>query len=169
MEEIEFEQIASEIRPKLTAHCQRYLAASTLAVDAEDIVQETLVRLWKMRDQLFQYQSIEALAMTIARNLSIDHLRQKRPQAESLDLAGHAATIRASSSATADQALIGEDTQRRLEQALCKLPATQRRMLLLRSEGMSLDEIANTCGTNKTSAKTLISAARRKLLQLMKQ
>lgn len=69
MEETEFEHIAQEMRPRLTAHCQRYLSAGTLAEEADDIVQETLVKLWKMRERLSEYQSIEALGMTIARNL----------------------------------------------------------------------------------------------------
>lgn len=29
MEETEFEHIAQEMRPRLTAHCQRYLSAGT--------------------------------------------------------------------------------------------------------------------------------------------
>lgn len=60
MEETEFEHIAQEMRPRLTAHCQRYLSAGTLAEEADDIVQETLVKLWKMRKRLSEYQSIEA-------------------------------------------------------------------------------------------------------------
>ncbi len=169
MEEIEFEHIASKMRPKLKAHCQHYIDTATLAVDADDIVQEALVRLWKMRDKLFQYQSIEALAMTIVRNLSIDYIRREQRR-DSIDAttAISSATLQTASTITSDQALIGEDTQRRLEQALDKLPSTQRRMLLMRSEGKSLDEIASTCGANKTSTKTMISAARRALLQSMR-
>lgn len=172
MEEIEFEHIAAEMRPKLTAHCHRYIDASSLAIDADDIVQETLVRLWKMRDKLFQYQSIEALAMTIARNLSIDYLRRDHQRTESLDLdatSNSSPVNRTASTVASDQSLIGEDTQRQLEQALDKLPSTQRRMLMMRSEGMSLDGIAAICGANKASTKTMISAARRTLLKLMRQ
>lgn len=160
MEATEFEKIASQMRPKLTAHCQRYLEARPLAIDAEDIVQETLVRLWKMGDKLYQYQSIEALGMTIASHLCIDYIRKGKKE-ESIP-------ITSESPASADQAIIGEDTQKRLNQAIAKLPSTQRRMLLMRSEGMSLDDIAAICGANKTSTKTMISAARRTLLKLMK-
>ena len=70
--------------------------------------------------------------------------------------------------APSDQTIIGEDTQRRLNRAMDRLPSTQRRMLLLRSEGKSLDEIAEICGANKTSTKTMISAARRSLLKMIK-
>lgn len=168
MEEIEFEHIAEELRPKLTIHCHRYIDASTLAIDAEDIVQETLERLWKMRDKLFQFQSIEALAMTIAKNISIDYIRRDHQRTESLVLNTSSSISQAASAATSDQALIGEDTQKLIEHALNKLPPTQRRMLMMRSEGKSLEEIAMTCGANKTSTKTMISAARRTLLKLMR-
>ena len=160
MEATEFEEIASNMRPKLTAHCLRYLEGKPLVVDAEDIVQETLVRLWKMGDKLYQYQSVEALGKTIASHLCIDYIRKSKKE-ESIP-------ITTENAASADQAIIGKDVQRRLNQAMEKLPATQRRMLLMRSEGMSLDEIAAICGANKTSTKTMISAARRTLLKLMK-
>ena len=169
MEEIEFEHIVSKLRPKLASHCRRYIETSTIAIDVEDVIQETLIQLWKMRNELFQYQSIEALAMTIARNRCIDHIRRDHQATESIDSNSHSAIITAASSVAADQALIGEDMQRRIDLALDKLPTTQRRMLLMRSEGASLDKIAETCGTNKTSTKTMISAARRTLLKLMKQ
>lgn len=164
MEATEFEEIALKIRPKLTAHCQRYLETSSLVIDAEDIVQETLVRLWKMGDKLHQYQSVEALSKTIANHLYIDHIRQNK------EVEGVAHTLEnVENPERADQAIIGEDTQRRLNKAIEKLPATQRRMLMMRSDGMSLDEIADICGANKTSTKSMISAARRTLLKLMKQ
>ena len=167
MEETEFEHIAQEMRPRLTAHCQRYLSAGPLAEEADDIVQETLVKLWKMRERLSEYQSIEALGMTIAKNLCIDHLRRNKAQTASLEQMKHPADICTATERT-DQTIIGEDTQRRLNRAMDRLPDTQRRMLLLRSEGKSLDEIAEICGANKTSTKTMISAARRSLLKMMK-
>lgn len=167
MEETEFEHIVQEMRPRLTAHCQRYLSAGALAEEADDIVQETLVKLWKMRERLSEYQSIEALGMTIARNLCIDHLRRNKAQTASLEQMKHPAEICTATERT-DQTIIGEDTQRRLNRAMDRLPSTQRRMLLLRSEGKSLDEIAEICGANKTSTKTMISAARRSLLKMMK-
>ena len=160
METTEFEEIASQIRPKLTAYCKRYLEARHRAIDAEDIVQETLVRLWKMGDKLYQYQSIEALGKTIANHLCIDYIRQSKKK-ESIPMISE-------STVSTDQNIIGEDTQRRLNHAINRLPATQRKMLLMRSDGMSLDEISAICGTNKTSTKTMISAARRTLLKMMK-
>ena len=173
MEETEFAHIATAMRPKLAAHCQSLLSSSHVGEDAEDIVQETLVRLWKMRGKLDQYHSIEALGMTIAKNICIDRMRhdkhqQNRYDVESLEDMPSETQAQCASTAKTDAAIIGEDTQRQIDQALTKLPDTQRRMLLMRSEGMSLDEIAAVCGANKTSTKTMISAARRAMLRMIK-
>ncbi len=174
MEKIEFEHIVSTMRPQLAALCQSILSPQLDCEEAEDIVQETWVRLWKMRDKLDQYQNIEALGMTIAKNLCIDKLRQHKHRqnlyaVESLDDMPSKAQAQCTSSTSSDEAIIGKDTMRQIKQALAKLPDTQRRMLLMRSKGMSLDEIALACGANKTSTKTMISAARRAMLKMMNQ
>ena len=49
--------------------------------EAEDITQETLVKLWEERDQWHQIQSIEAYATTICRRLALDNMRKKDRQA----------------------------------------------------------------------------------------
>ena len=45
-----------------------------------------------------------------------------------------------------------------------KLSGKQRRMLIMRSEGMTIEEIATACGTTPASAKTMICVARKQLL-----
>ena len=47
--------------------------------DAEDAVQEVMLRLWKMRYKLDLYKSPEALAMQITRNLCLDRIKAKKP------------------------------------------------------------------------------------------
>ena len=46
--------------------------------EAEDIVQEVYVKLWGMRNELNSYNSIEALAVRITRNLCLDKLRRRK-------------------------------------------------------------------------------------------
>lgn len=173
MEEIEFAHIASAMRPKLVAYSQSILSASCACESAEDIVQETLVKLWNIRGKLDQYQSIEALGKTIAKNICIDRIRhgkhqQSRYAVESWEEIPCEAKAQCTSTTSTDASIIGKDTLRQIEQALSKLPSTQRRMLLMRSEGMALDEIAATCGANKTSTKTMISSARRAMLKMIR-
>ena len=53
--------------------------------DAADAVQEIMLKLWNMRQKLDEYQSIEALAMTMTHHLCMDIWRAKRPDSLSLE------------------------------------------------------------------------------------
>ena len=52
--------------------------------EAEDIVQEVYVKLWKMRHELDKYNSIEALCVRITRNLCLDQLRRRKVNHDAL-------------------------------------------------------------------------------------
>lgn len=45
--------------------------------EAEDVVQETLIRVWNKRDEWSQFGSIEVYCLTVARNLAIDRSERK--------------------------------------------------------------------------------------------
>ena len=47
------------------------------STESEDIVQETLIKVWNRREQWEQIESIEAFTLTICRNLSLDFLKKK--------------------------------------------------------------------------------------------
>ena len=44
--------------------------------EAEDIVQDTLIKVWNSRDRWQQLDSIEAYSLTVARNLSLDRIKK---------------------------------------------------------------------------------------------
>lgn len=45
--------------------------------DAEDVVQETLIKIWNRRDHWDEIESLEGWAMTIARNMALDVIRKQ--------------------------------------------------------------------------------------------
>lgn len=53
--------------------------------EAEDIVQDTLIKVWNSRDKWQQLDSIEAYSLTIARNLSLDRIKKMENQNGSLE------------------------------------------------------------------------------------
>ena len=73
---MEIERLYAEIAPRLT----NYLVANGVAyASACDIVQETFLRIWKMRETLIdEVDQISGLAYTIARNLRTDQFRKAR-------------------------------------------------------------------------------------------
>jgi RNA polymerase sigma-70 factor (ECF subfamily) len=116
-----------------------------------------------MHDQLEAYKSVQALAVAIAKNVCIDILRRQHAQVVPLN------DMDIVDRDEADQVAITKDTQTRIREALNQLPHTKRRMIEMRSEGMSLDEISNVCNTTKQSTKTMISSARRMLLEKLRK
>lgn len=163
MDNIELENFVIRIRPKLLSICRRFLSTTQLVEEPEDMVQETLLKLWRMRKKIGEYRSPEALAMMVAKNVCIDCQRHSRQHVASTD-----DNIRVADDERADSRAEGNNMQQLIEQAMARLPRTQQRMLRMRSEGMELDEIAAICNTTRASAKTLISAARRNLTQQLK-
>ena len=73
---MEIERLYAEIAPRLT----NYLVANGVAyASACDIVQETFLRIWKMRETLIdEVDQVSGLAYTIARNLRTDQFRKAR-------------------------------------------------------------------------------------------
>lgn len=163
MESQDFQNIAISVHPKLMNLCRSFFNRQELAYDAEDAVQETLLRLWQMRDRLSEYKKPEALAMLIAKNVCIDILKLNKEQHEPLD-----ETRNIIGNVQADQSMIAHDTERIISNAVARLPRTQQRMLMMRAEGMSMVEIAATCNATPTSTKTMICAARKKLMEILK-
>ncbi len=163
MESQDFLHIATTVRPKLMNLCRSFFDRQELAYDAEDAVQETLMRLWQMRDRIGDYRKPEALAMLIAKNVCIDILKLSKEQHEPLD-----ETANVIGDTEADLSAITHETERLISNALAKLPTTQQRMLMMRSEGMSMTEIAAACGATPASAKTMICTARKRIMELLK-
>ena len=141
-------------------------AAATAGADsdtAEDIAQETMLRLWQMRDDPRLYNP-EGYASTIARHLAINQLR-RRPllpldERQSADLLVPSPL---------DQMLQNEN-ERWLRERIRNLPYTQHAILRLRQvEHRSNEEIASILGIKPTSVNTLLARARRQLLNEIQQ
>ena len=131
--------------------------------EAEDIAQDVMLRLWQMRDDLDRYARPEALITLMARNLLRNHQRRRQP--EVLD-----ETMMISQGNNPHKLLEIKEDDDWLDKRLLQLPATQRTLLYLRQvERYSREEIANLLGIEISSVSTLLSRARRTLLEEIKQ
>ncbi len=70
------------MRPQLLQLAIRYLNNGD---DAEDVVQDTLLKLWFLRDRLEDYRSVESLASVITRHLAISCIRSRRAGVVDID------------------------------------------------------------------------------------
>jgi RNA polymerase sigma-70 factor (ECF subfamily) len=80
----QFEQLVEPLVPPLRLHCYRLLGSLD---DAEDTVQETLIRGWRRRDQLAEPSGLRPWLFRIATNASLDLLdrRRRRPTVRIID------------------------------------------------------------------------------------
>ena len=77
MQEISFRNDILPLKDKLF----RLALRITLdRAEAEDVVQDTLIKVWNRRDEWAQFDSIEAYCLTIARNLAIDRSQKMEAQ-----------------------------------------------------------------------------------------
>lgn len=128
--------------------------------EAEDIVQDTLIKAWDKRDEWQQIESIESYCMTITRNLAID--RSQKMEARNMELTPEAQEM---PDTLTPEKLFEQDEQLRLiHQAINSLPEKQRTIVQLRDiEGKSYKEIAEILGITEEQVKVNLFRARQRI------
>ena len=133
--------------------------------EAEDVVQETMIKIWNRRDQWDEIESIEAFSLTICRNLAVDKMRKIEGQNQSLDEVANDAPDRSYSSNPEEQAM-QQDRIELIRRLIGQLPEKQRSVMQLRDfEGKSYKEIAAIMGISEEQVKVNIFRARQAIRQ----
>ena len=127
--------------------------------EAEDVVQETMIKVWNRREQWAQLESIEAFCLTICRNLALDKLRRMDNQVQSLgddiDPTDH------SHASNPEQVTIQNERTQMIRQLISKLPERLRTCMQLRDiEGKSYRDIATILDITEQQVKVNIFRAR---------
>ncbi len=133
--------------------------------EAEDIVQETMIKVWNRREQWDNIESIEAFCLIICRNISLDKMRKMENQNQSLSEGEHDAPDQSYSSNPEEQAM-QQDRMQLIRQLINQLPEKQRSVMQLRDfEGKSYKEIAKVMGISEEQVKVNIFRARQTIRQ----
>lgn len=127
--------------------------------EAEDIVQDTMLKVWNRRDSWNELDSIEAYAMTICRNLSLDHMKRRSAQNLSLDAMP---LDRPDNTDDPLQQLAWKNSIEQIKSLMNAMPEKQRTCMQLRDfEGKSYKEIALILGITEEQVKINIFRARK--------
>lgn len=135
--------------------------------EAEDIVQDTLIKVWNSRNKWQQLDSIEAYSLTIARNLSLDRIKKMENQNGSLE---DEKTERTDATSNPSERMIQKDKLDIVKRMIDELPEKQRSCIQLRDiEGKAYKDIALILGITEEQVKINIFRARQTIKQRFQQ
>ncbi len=157
--------MAPPLRERIVTMVRR-ISAEADADLADDVAQDTLLRLWTMRDRLESYRSVESLAMVIARHRAIDLLRHPLnslvPMDESFD--------QADSALSAEEKLIVMEERSEIDKIISSLPSAQQAILKMKHiEGLEINEIAGITGSSPGAIRVSLSRTRHHIKDLFLQ
>ena len=172
MRQREFETLAMELRRQALA---TILSLVGRAAEAEDVAQDTMLKLWAMHDDLRDAAHARRLVRLAARQLSIDLLRS-RQRAQALvvpmddDQGTHLAGWTTTDGDSPQSRMEAEEDARWLRERIARLPTREMQVMEMRQgEGRSNEEIARIMGIAPASVATMLSAARRKIFEELKK
>jgi len=147
-----FNVLFEKYSPKLYFFCLKYLSDK---INAEEIVQETFLKIWETRSKIDTSRHFNTWLITIARHIIFDYLRHKMVEWKFNDYALKSFDISAD--------LESEQTEKQLRSYLTKtieqLPVQQKEVLLLKSKGYDNKEIALRLNLSKRTVETHINRA----------
>ena len=132
--------------------------------EAEDIVQDVIIKLWKQQSGGTHIDNLEAYTLRMVRNLALDRQRMKVNQTENIDGMDFSGTSSVEDSIEQDERIS------RIRQAMAQLPEKQRIAMQLRDfEGRSYKEIADIMEITEDQVKVNIFRARQPIKQFIVQ
>ncbi len=132
--------------------------------DVQDIVQDTFVRAFGSLDGFRGESSLRTWLFTIARRLLLDLRRAERRRGEQVEV--HDSDVVTEYDSL--DAVVADETQARMRDAIARLSKTQREVFVLRvSEGLSYKEIAEVAGTTEGAARVHYHNAMRAIKEFL--
>lgn len=126
--------------------------------EAQDIVQDTLIKVWDKRESWNEIESIEAFSITICRNLALDRIKKHDNLNDSLE---ERQTESPDTSSTPFEDTLQQDRIELVRNLVNALPEKQRSCMQLRDfEGKPYKEIAKLLGISEEQVKVNIFRAR---------
>ena len=151
-----FALLFEQYMPRLYPAVFRIVKAAGVA---EDIVQETFLKVWLYRDKLPLIERPDAWIFRVAYHLSFTHLRKqsiRQKAAQKLEADG----LKVVNAEDTEQVLSLKRLQNLVKEAILKMPAQQQRVYILsREQGMKQEEIAAEMNISLQTVKNTMGRA----------
>ena len=124
--------------------------------EAEDIVQEIFLKLWKLNSEIQILKNPEAFAMKMTKNLCLDRIKMKKEFTPDYKFD--------SSNITGEHDFEKKDMYNKIHEIIQTLPEQQKMIIQLRDiEGFTYDEIENIMMMNRNALRANLCRARAKI------
>ncbi|MCR4769761.1 MAG: RNA polymerase sigma factor [Bacteroidaceae bacterium] len=135
--------------------------------EAEDVVQDTLIKLWEGREKLKEVDNLTVYAMTICRNQALDHNAKHENKNISLEDSG---VDGFDNQHMPDERLIYNQRYEIINELINKMPEKQRTVIQLRDiEGRNYQEISLMMNISLADVKVTLFRARQQLKEQLKK
>ena len=148
MTKSEYEIAMQQLHPALLAEANRYLGDVD---NAEDMVQDAMMRLWQMCAQL--QSPVDGLARVLVRNLCLDAIRRRKPRETIESLPSEMSSVNSEK--------MEHERIERMMAIVENLPNVPQTILRLRHmEGMEMKDIARLLQMEEAAVRKALSRAR---------
>ena len=157
-------QVVEELSPALLRYLERYVGDRHLA---EDLLQETLIRVSRGLAGFDGRAKLKTWAFSIATRVAADHFRQPANRLRIVDVAD--APEPADSDPSVEQQLVVDEMNVCVRGVIDSLPEDYRAALVLHDlEGLTAAQTAEVCGCSLATAKIRIHRARQRLQEALR-
>lgn len=161
----EFERMAPALRKRIVSMVLGMSADADPSL-ADDVAQDTLLKLWTLRDRLDEYRSVDSLALVIARHRAIDLLRETTGVTVGLEEVNETASVTPSP----EETVIRSESAGSLLDIIDPLPSVQQTVIRMRHiEGLEIADIALITGSTPGSIRVALSRARQNIKEIFMQ
>lgn len=159
------EQVAEELSTPLRRYLGRFAGNPTVA---EDLLQETFIRIGRGLPGFAGRASVKTWAFSIATRVAADHFRQPDHRVAIVDVDESLEST--DSEPTVDQRLVIDEMNACVREVIDSLPEDYRAALVLHDlEGLTAAQTADVCGCSLPTAKIRIHRARARLKEALKK
>lgn len=162
-DEAAFRQLFQSYAPQLQPIIMHLTKTPSVA---EDIIQETFLRLWISRDKLAGIENPRSWILRIAFHQSFSWLRRQAVHHKALD----AMALQPEAGTTTEEEVIYHSIVKTIAEAVQQLPAQARRIYLLsREKGLKIPEIALELGLSPHTVKNSLVRSLRSIREFLEQ